>query len=63
MRPPKNPYVSLPLLLGVAAVSGLWIVLALTDFRGLGTLWAGGAVMFALYALTMWVARYGLPWR
>ena len=40
-----------------------WILLALADFRGLGTLWAGGAVLFALYALTMWVARYGLPWR
>ena len=63
VRPPANPYVSLPLMCGVAAVAGLWILLALFDFRGLAAVWAVGAVVFSLYALTMWVARYGLPWR
>jgi hypothetical protein len=50
-------------MVGVAAVAGYWIVLALLDFRGLGTLWAVGAAVFALLALTMWVVRYGWPRR
>jgi hypothetical protein len=61
VKPPVNPYVSVRLTFGVAAVAGLWILLALFDFRGLGAVWAVGAVMFSLYALTMWIARYGLP--
>ncbi len=63
MKPPVNPYVSVRLMFGVAAVAGLWILLALIDFRGLGAIWAVGAVVFSLFALTMWIARYGPPWR
>ena len=48
---------------GVAAVAGFWILLAFFDFRGLGTAWSIGAVAFSLFALVMWIARYGAPWR
>lgn len=63
IRPPTNPYISVPLMLGVAAVAGYWIILALVDFAGLRTLWAGGALFFALLALTMWIVRYHSPGR
>lgn len=63
MKPPINPYVSVRLMVGVAAAAGFWIILALVDFRGLGTVWAAGAALFALHALMMWITRYGLPWR
>lgn len=50
-------------MLGLVAVAGYWILLAFLDFSGLGTLWAAGAVFFALLALTMWVVRYRWPGR
>lgn len=63
IEPPRNPYISVPLMLGIAAVSGYWIVLAIVDFSGLRMAWAVGAVFFAILALTMWFVRYGRPWR
>ncbi len=63
IEPPRNPYISVPLMLGVAAVAGYWIVLAIVDFAGLRTVWAAGALFFAMLALTMWLVRYGWPRR
>jgi hypothetical protein len=63
VKPPVNPHVSVRLMAGVAAAAGLWIFLALIDFRGLGSVWAQAPLLFALHALIMWITRYGLPWR
>jgi Na+/melibiose symporter-like transporter len=61
IEPSGNPYVSVPLMLGLVAVAFYWVVLALVDFRDLRTLWATGAVLFAILALVMWFVRYRWP--